>query len=100
MEVLPLVLAAGEAVAQAVGVPFAAGLATEIVKSCEEVAKDKVSESPSFEVNIFSDRSNEKHARMLGNKSVQLLQALEEAEEEAKGLEGSKIQERIDEVNA
>ncbi|KAF5357102.1 hypothetical protein D9756_006553 [Leucocoprinus leucothites] len=81
MEALPLLLAVGDAAAQAVGVPIAAGLAKEIVTSCEDVAKHK------------------KHARMLGAKSMQLSQALEEAPE-APGLEGTKIQERVDEVVA
>ncbi|KAF9446240.1 kinase-like protein [Macrolepiota fuliginosa MF-IS2] len=74
---ISIALSAVEAATQIVGVPFAAGLANEIVKSCEDVARHK------------------RHAKMLGNKSKRLANALEE---EAQGLEGTKLQERIDEV--
>ncbi|KAJ3560551.1 hypothetical protein NP233_g10763 [Leucocoprinus birnbaumii] len=74
------IIAVGETAAQALGAPVAAGLAQEIVRSCEDVARHK------------------KHASMLGIKSVHLSQALEEAMQEGPGLEGTKMQERIDEV--
>lgn len=43
MENVGIVLSIGEAVAQAAGAPLAASLVNEIVKSCEDVARHKVS---------------------------------------------------------
>jgi hypothetical protein len=94
MESASILLAVGETTAQALGIPFAASLASEIAKSCEDVAKDKVNESAFFWSHFLLNEPYQKNAKLLGVKSLRLITALEEAE----ALEGSKMQERIDEV--
>ncbi|KAF9452803.1 TKL/TKL-ccin protein kinase [Macrolepiota fuliginosa MF-IS2] len=68
-----------EIAAQAVGAPVATGLATEIVNSCQDVARYK------------------RRAKSLGDKSTLLAISLTE---DTQGLEGTVMQERMDEVVA
>jgi len=98
MDLVPFLLASADVAAQAAGAPVAASLAREITQSCEDVAKHKVSHDfRPFLKNKCSDET-EKHARMLGDKSRQLILALRDVEEEDLSLEGTKMQERVDEV--
>ncbi|KAF5357891.1 hypothetical protein D9756_001785 [Leucocoprinus leucothites] len=72
-------VAIAEVAGQVGGIPLAAGLASQIVETCEDVAKFK------------------RRAKSLGEKSTLLVNSLQE---ESHGLEGTAIQERMDEVLA
>jgi hypothetical protein len=86
-----------EVATQAVGVPFAAGLATEIVKSCEDVARYKVMQCSPWFYSFVDHRNEQRRAKSLGDKSTLLVNTLTE---ESHGLEGTVMQERMDEVVA
>lgn len=98
LQTMSMAVGIAEIAGQAAGVPVAAGLASEIVKSCEDVARYKASTVcvlASVRGLQRSFSSEKRRAKSLGDKSTLLVNSLTE---ESQGLEGTALQERMDQV--